>query len=62
MSHKKECTPPTEEQHREQYSRTAFARMGIPFERAMQSKVVREMVEGAARAATRASHKEAVGN
>jgi hypothetical protein len=35
---------------RRHYARTALAKMGIPFERGMESKAVRIAVEGAARA------------
>lgn len=37
-----------EERLRACYADTAFARMGIPFEQAMESEVVRGMVENAA--------------
>lgn len=39
---------------RRHYARTALAKMGIPFERGMESKAVRIAVEGAARAEVRA--------
>lgn len=43
----------TDQTLRRHYARTALAKLGIPFERGMESKAVRIAVEGAARAEDR---------
>lgn len=51
---------PTDAELRAHYARTALARMGIPFERGMESKAVRIVVEGAVMAARRVGEVERV--
>lgn len=43
---------------RRHYARTALAKMGIPFERGMESKAVLIAVEGAARAEARRARQD----
>lgn len=44
---------PTEEDLRRHYAKTALARMGIPYERAMRVEALRNVIDGAARAEER---------
>lgn len=46
-------TPPTEAEQREQYALTGLARVGIPFERAMQSEAVVIAINGGIQARRR---------
>lgn len=52
--------PPTDGQLRIEYQKTAFFRMGIPFERAIQVEVVRIVLEGGAAARRRGAIKESI--
>lgn len=52
----------TEAEQREQYARTGLARVGIPFERAMQSEAVVIAINGGIAATRRAQARRAVDN
>lgn len=50
---------PTEAERREQYARTGLARLGIPFERAIQSEAVRISLDGGINARRRREARQA---
>lgn len=45
--------PPTDAELREHYARTGLARMGLPYERAINSQAIRITLTGAIKAARR---------